>query len=78
MIEKRLVCLADVPPGESATVTSVSPCAAGERLLAMGFIPGETVAVLRRRKTSTVVRIRGMRLALGAETAALVTVRRQT
>lgn len=44
-------------------------------LVPMGFIPGETLSVIRRRKNASVVRLRGMRVALGDEVMRNITVK---
>lgn len=72
--------LADLPPGASAEVVSVSlESPMGRRLLDLGFTPKTPVRVLRRAPLGdpSVYELRGMRLCLRRDDAAWVLVRRR-
>ena len=62
-----LACLADLAPGESATIAQVeSESGIGRRLLDLGFIPGTPVRVVRRAPLGDPVafEVRGTRMCL--------------
>ena len=73
--DNRLVALA---PGDRAFITHVDPDAASfERLLALGFVPGSAVEVIRRAPLGDPVeyQVRGTRICLRESEASLIRIR---
>ena len=70
--------LRDLKPGEQGIITGYEQEALPNRLLEMGMLPGERVAVLRLAPLGDPMdlRIRGYRLSLRKEDAALIRVDR--
>lgn len=70
--------LGDLKPGEQGIITGYEQADLPNRLLEMGMLPGERVAVLRLAPLGDPMdlRIRGYRLSLRKEDAALIRVDR--
>ncbi len=72
--------LRDLKPGEQGTITGYTQNAPPTRLMEMGMLPGELVAVVRLAPLGDPMdlRVRGYRLSIRKEEAALIRVDRHT